>query len=149
MSESRSRRVLVVTDTAAPSPALQDAIRHPAGNGDVQFRLVVLNPARAELHLLHPERHDKATEAEEVLRTTLPRLEQAAGAPVIGTVSVRHDPMDAIEEVVFSEPVDEILVDVPPHHLSSWLHQDLAHRLEHFHTPVVTIRHEAARGTQA
>jgi hypothetical protein len=149
MSESRSRRVLVVTDTAAPSPALQDAIRHRAGNGDMQFRLVVLNPARAELHLLHPERHDKATEAEEVLRTTLPRLEQAAGAPVIGTVSVRHDPMDAIEEVVFSEPVDEILVDVPPHHLSSWLHQDLAHRLEHFHTPVVTIRHEPVRGTRA
>ena len=30
----------------------------------MQFRLVVLNPARAELHLLHPERHDKAAEAE-------------------------------------------------------------------------------------
>ena len=60
---------------------------------------------------------------------------------MIGSVSVRHDAMDAIEEVVFSEPVDEILLDVPPHHLSTWLHQDLEHRLRHFHTPVVTIRH--------
>jgi hypothetical protein len=30
------------------------------------------------------------------------------------------------------------------HHLSSWLHQDLEHRLAHFHTPVLTIRHERA-----
>jgi hypothetical protein len=52
--------------------------------------------------------------------------------------------MDAIEEVLFSEPVDEIILDVPSHHLSSWLHQDLEHRLAHFHTPVLTIRHEPA-----
>ena len=44
----------------------------------------------------------------------------------------------------FSEPVDEIILDVPPHHVSSWLHQDLAHRLAHFGIPVVTIRHDAA-----
>ena len=73
-------------DRPRPSPpvACCEAIRHRAETGDVQFRLVVLNPARAELHLLHPERHDKATEAEEVLRSALPRLEQAAGGPVIG-----------------------------------------------------------------
>jgi len=50
--------------------------------------------------------------------------------------------MEAIEEVLFSEPVAAIILDVPPHHLSSWLHQDLEHRLSHFHTPVLTIRHE-------
>jgi hypothetical protein len=142
MSDIRTHRVLVVTDTAEPSASLRDAIRHRAENGDVKFRLMVLNPARAELHLLHPERHDKAAEAETVLRSALPQLELAAHAPVIGSVSVRHDPMDAIEEVLFSEPVDEIMLDVPPHHLSSWLHQDLQHRLAHFDIPVLTIRHE-------
>jgi hypothetical protein len=142
MSDSRTHRVLVVTDTAQPSPSLREAIRHRAEDGDVKFRLMVLNPARAELHLLHPERHDKAAEAEITLRSALPQLELAAHAPVIGSVSVRHDPMDAIEEILFSEPVDEIILDVPPHHLSSWLHQDLEHRLAHFHTPVLTIRHE-------
>jgi hypothetical protein len=141
MSEPRTQRILVVTDTAEPTKSLRDAIRQRAEGGDVQFRLIVLNPARAELHPLHPERHDRAAEAEATLRSALPQLELAAHAPVIGSMSVRHDPMDAIEETIFSEPVDEILLDVPPHHLSSWLHQDLAHRLAHFQIPVVTIRH--------
>src|SRR3954453_1615719 len=145
MSETRtpaqSHRVLIVTDAAQPSPSLREAIRHRAESGDVRFRLIVLNPARAELHLLHPERHDKAAEAETVLRSALGQLEPAAHAPVIGSVSVRHDPMDAIEETLFAEPIDEIILDVPPHHLSSWLHQDLEHRLAHFHIPVLTIRH--------
>lgn len=136
------QRVLVVTDAADPSPSLRNAIRHRATTRDAQFRLVVVNPARAEVHLLHPERHDRAREAEAVLRSALPTLEADAGATVIGSVSVRHDPMDAIEEVIYSEPVDEILIDVPTHHLASLLHQDLEHRLAHFHIPVLTIRHE-------
>jgi hypothetical protein len=135
-------RVLVVTDTAEPSASLTDAVRHRAEGHDAQFRLVVLNPARAELHLLHPERHDRALEAEAVLLTTVPRLEAVAGAQVIGSVSVRHDPMDAIEETLFNEPIDEILIDVPMHRLSSFLHQDLEHRLAHLGIPVTTIRHE-------
>jgi hypothetical protein len=141
MTDIRTLRVLVVTDTAEPTKSLRDAIRHRAENGDVQFRLIVVNPARAELHPLHPERHDKATEAEVTLRSALLQLELSAHAPVIGSVSVRHDPMDAIEETLFAEPVDEILLDVPPHHFSSWLHQDLEHRLAHFQIPVTTIRH--------
>ena len=136
-----THRVLVVTDAAEPTKSLRDAVRHRAEAGDAQFRLVVLNPARAELHPLHPERRDQALAAEVALRSALPRLELSVHAPVIGSVSVRHDPMDAIEEVLFNEPVDEILLDVPPHRLSSWLHQDLEHRLAHFEIPVTTIRH--------
>ena len=139
MSDSRTHRVLVVTDTAEPSPSLRDAIRHRAETGDVKFRLIVLNPARAELHLLHPERHDKAAEAESVLRSALPQLELAARAPVIGSVSVRHDPMDAIEEVLFSEPVDEIILALEPHGRARRLHQDLPRRLHHFGIPVTVL----------
>src|SRR4051794_6007525 len=135
-------RVLVVTDAARPSPSLREAIRHRAETHDAKFRLVVINPARAEIHLLHPERHDKAVEAEAVLLAALSTLEADAGGPVIGSVSVRHDPMDAIEETMHNEPVDEILIDVPAHRLSSLLHQDLEHRLGHLHIPVVTVRHE-------
>ncbi len=135
-------RVLVVTDAAEPSPSLREAIRHRAETHDAQFRLVVINPARAEVHLLHPERHDKAVEAEAVLQAALPTLEDDAGGPVIGSVSVRHDPMDAIEETMYNEPVDEIMIDVPAHRLSSLLHQDLEHRLGHLHVPVIAVRHE-------
>ena len=102
--------------------------------------MVVLNPARAEVHLLHPETHDKAAEAEQVLLAALPELEAAAGGPVIGSVSVRHDPMDAVEETIFSEPIDEIMLSVPAHRLATMLHQDRQHRLQHFHVPVTVVQ---------
>jgi hypothetical protein len=144
MSEDRTHRILVVTDKADPSPELLAAVRHRAERRDAQFRVIVLNPARAEVHLLHPERHDKAAEAEQVLRKALPALEEAAGGSVIGSVSVRHDPMDAIEEVTFSEPIDEILLaPLPEHHLANLLHQDLQHRLSHLNIPVSRVEPDA------
>ncbi|MCW2827068.1 MAG: hypothetical protein JWQ67_684 [Marmoricola sp.] len=137
--KTRRTRILVVTDSAEPTAALVEAIRHRAASGDVQFRVVVPNPARAELHLLHPERHDKAHEAEQVLDKALPGLEIAAGGRVIGSVSVRNDPMDAIEETIFNEPVDEIMLSVAQHGFATRLHQDLPHRLEHFGLPVTVV----------
>ncbi len=138
MSPATTHRILVVTDRAAASDALRSEIRRRAAD-DVQFRLVVLNPARAEIHLLHPERHDKAAEAEQALLAMLPQLRTDAGAPVIGSVSVRHDPMDAIEETIYSEPIDEILLAVTEGHLAARLHQDLPHRLAHLNLPVARV----------
>lgn len=140
----RTTRILVVTDTAAPTTGLIEAIRHRARSGEVQFRVVVPNPARSELHLLHPERHDKARQAEQVLHQALPGLELAAGGRVIGSVSVRSDPMDAIEETIFSEPIDEIMLSVASHGLATRLHQDLPHRLKHFGLPVTVVPHDNA-----
>jgi nucleotide-binding universal stress UspA family protein len=145
MAQQPNTRILVVTDHADPSEELLEAIARRAQTGDVQFRVVVPNPARAELHLLHPERHDKAHEAEVVLRQAQPLLERAAGGPVIGTVSVRNDPMDAIEETIFSEPIHEIMLSIAPHGLSSRLHQDLAHRLQHFSLPITVVAADVAR----
>lgn len=139
MKDVRTTRILVVTDNAEPATGLLEAIQRRAAAGEVQFRLTVLNPAAAEIHLLHPDRHRKAAEAEQVLLRALPELEQAAGRPVIGSVSVRHDPMDAIEETFVSEPIDEIMLALPEHHVSSWLHQDLEHRLHHFGVPVTVV----------
>ncbi len=137
----RATRVLVVTDRAAPSAELVAAITQRVLLGPAQFRVVVLNPTRAEIHLLHPERHDKAAEAEQALHAALPELQAAAGGPVVGSVSVRHDPMDAVEETVFSEPIDEILLAVPEHQLVVRLHQDLQHRLHHLGLPVTVVGH--------
>ena len=139
MSESRVQRVLVVTDHAKPTPILLEALRLRGEQGEVQFRLVVLNPARAEVHLLHPERHDKAAEAEVTLHRVLPQIQEMTQCSVVGSVSVRHDPMDAIEATLADEPIDEIMLAVPAHHLSTWLHQELAHRLEHWGLPVQSI----------
>jgi hypothetical protein len=139
MDPTRPTRVLVVTDHLASSVELLEAIRERTGRGPAQFRLLVPNPAHAEAHLLHPERHDKAAEAELFLMHELPRFEEAAGGRVIGSVSIRHDPYDAIEELMFSEPVEEIMLTVAPHQLSRRLHQDLPHRLAHFGVPVSTV----------
>ena len=145
MSDDAITRILVVTDQAAPTPALRDAVERRALAGAAQFRLVVLNPARAELHPLHPERHELARAAEEVLHWASPLLESAAGGRVIGSVSVRHDPMDAIEETINSEPVDEIILSVPTHAFAAWLHQDLPHRLGHLGLPITTVPREVAK----
>jgi hypothetical protein len=144
MSDVPSTRVLVLTDTVVPAPALLDAIRERAAAGEVRFRVVVLNPARAEVHLLHPERHEKAAQAEAVLHRRLPEIAAAAGGHVVGSVSVRHDPMDAVEETVFGEPIEEIMLHVAAHGLATRLHQDLPHRLRRLGLPVTVVQHDAA-----
>lgn len=145
MTDASTVRILVVTDKAEPTSGLLEAIRRRAGAGDVQFRVQVLNPARAEINLLHPDRHLKAAEAEQVLSQGLPVIEAAAGRTVIGSVSVRHDPMDAIEETLLSEPINEIMLALPEHHVSAWLHQDLEHRLHHFGLPVTVVHPQPAQ----
>jgi len=142
MDDAQPVRVLVITDRDGASEEVLVAIRDRAAKGPAQFRVVVPNPAKAEYHLLHPQRHDKAAEAELVLMTALPAFEEAAGGPVIGTVSIRHDPYEAVEEIMLSEPVEEIIVSIAPQHLSRWLHVDLPHRLRHFNLPVTTLGEE-------
>jgi hypothetical protein len=93
--------------------------------------MVVPNPASAELHLLHPERHERASEAELVLFESLPAIQEAAGGHVVGSVSIRHDPMDAVEEIVFNEPIDEIIVSVANHGLSRWPSTAWGRRIDH------------------
>lgn len=137
-------RVLVVFDRTAATSGLLAAIGERRERGPARFRVVVPNPAAAELHLLHPERHEKAEEAELALILALPAIEEVAGGRVFGSVSVRHDPMDAIEEILFSEPVDEIILSVADQSHIRWLHQNLRHRLRHFGLPVTVV--EEPRG---
>ena len=134
----RPVRVLVVTDHSE-APELLAAIRRRAAEGPTQFRVLVPNPAHAEAHVRHPERHEKAEQAERVLHDCLPALADAAGGPVIGSVSIRNDPYDAVEETLLDEPVDEFIVSLAHHGLGRALHLDLPHRLTHFGLPVTTV----------
>lgn len=135
----RPARVLVITDHTDATPELLAAIRSRAAQSPAQFRVLVPNPAHAEAHLLHPERHEKAEEAERVLHDSVAAFEEAAGGRVIGSVSIRNDPYDAVEETLLDEPIDELIVAIAPHGLSRKLHLDLPHRLAHFGLPVTTI----------
>lgn len=144
MTTPELKRVLVVTDRTAATPALLDTIRGRAARGPAEFRILVPNPAAAEWHPTHPERHDKVAEAKVVLAEALPLVEAAAGRPVEGSVSIRHDAMDAIEEALQDEPFDEIILATAPHGVERWLHIDLPHRVAHLGLPVTTVTDEQA-----
>jgi hypothetical protein len=74
-----------------------------------------------------------------VLALALPLLQEAAGGPVEGSVSIRHDAMDAVEETLRDGEFHEILVATMPRHVSHWLHVDLPHRVSHTGLPVTTV----------
>src|SRR5262249_29609727 len=127
------------SDRIAVSPDLIAAIRSRAERDEIQVRLLVPNPAPAEWHPGHPDRHVKVEEARHVLRETIPALRDAAGVDVDGFVSTRHDPMDAIDEQSHEERVDELILAVTPHHIDGWLHADLPHRAAHLGLPITCI----------
>ena len=139
MDTEQPARVLVLADRTAADPALLDAMRARVSQGPAQFRIVVPNPAPAEWHPMHPERRDKAAEAERALTEALPEIEEAAAGPVIASVSIRHDPMDVVDAVMFHEPIDEIIVSQAPHPIERWFHVDLPHRLTHLKLPITVV----------
>ncbi|WP_156028219.1 hypothetical protein [Candidatus Solirubrobacter pratensis] len=128
-----------MTDRTAATPALLRAIRERVARGPAVFRVLVPNPAPVEWHPLHPKRHDKVEEAERVLLRALPRIQDAVDGAVRGRVSVRHDAMDAIEEMLHDEPFDEIILSMAPRRGEGWPHLDLPHRLAHLGLPVTTV----------
>jgi hypothetical protein len=140
MEASSTARVLVVAHKTAATPALLDAIRRRAERGPARFHLLVPNPHHPSLR--HPSEvtHPDVTEGEQVLALALPLIEEACGGcPTDGTVSPRHDPMDAIEETLHEEDFDEIILSTLPRAVSRWLHLDLPHRVAHLGLPLTTV----------
>ena len=68
-----------------------------------------------------------------------PTIQRETGCPVLASVSIRHNPMDAIEETLHNEPVDELIVSARHHQGPRIAHHDLAHRLGHFNLPITAI----------
>ena len=138
MESSQLVKLLLVVDHPDDSAVLE-ALKERAASGPIDVRVAVPDPARAELHLLHPERHDKCAEAQRVLDAALPEISAVVGGRVTGAVSIRHEPMDVIEDVVFNEAIDEIMLALRPHGLSQRLHHDLPRRVAHLGLPVTMV----------
>jgi hypothetical protein len=138
MDNASTRRVLIVANKTAATPALIEAVRTRVRRGDVTFHLLVPNPDVGDWRpsgLQHPDfRH-----GDQVLALALPLLDEAAGSDVTGSVSIRHDPMDAIEEAVATGDYDEIILSTLPHHVSEWLHLDLPSRVAHLGLPLTSV----------
>jgi hypothetical protein len=121
--------VLVVAHKTAATPALLEAVRARAARGPARFHLLVPN------QWVHPG----AGEGEQVLALALPLIEEAAEGRADGSVSPRHDPMDAIEEALLSGDFDEIILSTLPRAVSVWLHIELPRRVAHLGLPVTTV----------
>jgi hypothetical protein len=139
MEPAQTAQVLVVAHKTAATPALLEAVRERAERGPAQFHLLVPNPAPADWHPLHPERHEKREEGERVLALALPLIEDIVGEAADGSVSTRHDPMDAIEEALHDGDYDEIILSTLPRSVSRWLHIDLPSRVAHLGLPLTTV----------
>jgi hypothetical protein len=145
MSTQSDAHVLVVAHKTAATPALLEAIRERAERGRARFHLLVPNPHHPSWRpseLAHPD----VSEGEQVLALALPLIREAAGGDADGSVSPRHDPMDAIEEALHDGDYDEIILSTLPRGVSAWLHIDLPHRVSHLGLPLTTVvAHEGAR----
>ena len=140
MESSSTPSVLVVAHKTAATPALLAAIRERAERGPAHFHLLVPNPVHAEIHLGHGDAHEHhLAQGEHVLALALPLIDEASGRRADGSVSIRHDPMDAIEEALSEGDFDEIILSTLPHSVSRWLHVDLPHRVAHLGLPLTTV----------
>ena len=134
MESSGRANVLVVANRTAATPALLQAVRARAEQGPAHFHLVVPDP---EHH--HPRGDHEHSAGDKVLALALPLISEAAGGHADGSVSIRHDPMDAIEETLRAGEFDEIILSTLPPHVSHWLHLDLPSRVAHLGLPLTTI----------
>jgi uncharacterized membrane-anchored protein len=142
LTQTDLARVLVVANRTAATPALLDAVRARAARGPAVFHLLVPNAA-AHAEITDTERERDRTAAEHVLALALPLLDEASGHHAEGSVSIRHDPMDAIEETLHAGQFDEIVLSTLPNNISHWLRLDLPARLAHHGLPVTVV---TARG---
>jgi len=139
MESSSPAHVLVVANRTAVTPALLDAIRERAARGPAWFHLLVPNPSPADWRPARAERQ-RIAEGERILASALALIEQAAHRPTDGSVSIRHDPMDAIEEAVYGGDFDEIiLATLSSSSVPRWLHIDLPRRVMHLGLALTTV----------
>ena len=131
-------QVLIVAHRTAATPALLAAIRERVARGPATFHLLVPNPAE-HAEITEAEREQKHREGERVLALALPLIDEASGRHTEGSTSIRHDPMDAIEETLNEGDFHEIILSTLPRSVSHWLHVDLPSRVAHLGLPLRTI----------
>jgi hypothetical protein len=140
--------VLVVAHQTAATPGLLDAVRERAARGPARFHLVVPQQAHGMHKVVDPE-DAGVDEAQRVLEVALPKLSEAAGHEVTGSVG-DAEPLSAIQDAVNLGNYDEIIVSTLPLGISRWLKLDLISKARGLGLPVThvaaTSKVEAAAG---
>ena len=129
--------VLLVAHQTAATQRLLDAVRERAQRSPATFDLVVPRLARGMHKVVDPEDSgDK--EAQRVLDAALPKLSQAAGSEVTGSVG-DSEPLMAIHDAVNLGHYDEIIISTLPLGVSRWLKLDLVSKTRALGLPVTHV----------
>ena len=128
MESSASRRILIVANRTAATPALIETVRKRASEGAFRFTLLVPRTF-----------WDADTEESAItLELAIPLLEEAAGSHVEGLLG-DSDPFVAVSAAVEQGDYDEIVISTLPARVSHWLHLDLPARVQRLGLPVTVI----------
>ena len=130
--------VLVVAHQTAATSGLLDAVRERAQRSPARFHLVVPQQAHGMHKVVDPQ-DAGADEAQRVLDGALPKLSEAAGGEVTGSIG-DADPLMAIQDAVNLGNYDEIIISTLPLGISRWLKLDLISKARGLGLPVTHVQ---------
>ena len=129
--------VLVVAHQTAATPGLLDAVRERAQRSPATFHLVVPQQAHGIHKVVDPE-DAGVDEAQRVLDSALPKLSEAAGHEVTGSIG-DAEPLMAIQDAVNLGDFNEIIISTLPLGISRWLKLDLVSKARGLGMPVTHV----------
>ena len=135
MSEPAS--VLVVAHQTAATEPLLEAVRERAARSPAKFHLVVPRQPHGMHKVVDPIEAGEE-EARLVLDDALPKLSEAAGQEVSGSMG-DPEPLMAIQDAVNLGSYDEIIISTLPLGISRWLKLDLVSKAKALGLPVTHV----------
>ena len=129
--------VLVVANQTAATEALLVAVRGRARSGPVTFHLLVPRLPHG-IHKYVDPQDASSEEANDVLATALPKLSEAAGAEVTGSIG-DPEPLAAIQDAINLGEYDEIIISTLPQRMSRWLKLDLVSKARALGLPLTHV----------
>ena len=142
---SEPAHVLVVAHQTAATNRLLDAVRERAQRSPARFHLVVPQQPHGMHKLVDPQDAGE-DEANRVLAQALPKLSEAAGHDVTGSIG-DSEPLMAIEDAVNLGGFHEIIISTHARGMSRWLKLDLISKARGLGLPVTHVL--APSGVQA
>jgi hypothetical protein len=134
---SEPAHVLVVAHQTAATEQLLAAISERAQRGPATFHLVVPRQPHGMHKFVDPQDVDD-DEASQVLEQALPKLSEAAGQPVTGSLG-DPEPLMAIQDAVNLGDYDELIISTLPRRMSRWLKLDLVSKARGLGLPVTHV----------
>ena len=135
---SEPAHVLVVAHQTAATKELLDAVRERASRSEATFHLVVPSQPHGMHKVVDPE-DVGGDEARDVLGEALPKLSEAAGSNVTGSIG-DAEPLMAIHDAINLGSYDEIIVSTLPRRVSRWLKLDLVSKARGLGLPVMHVQ---------